>query len=240
MRDPFRPQGESADDLIGGDGPGPAPALSGMVDDPEPRWPALVALMALAGIYSALPGYLIPGPRWVPLAVVAVLLVPTVITHHRGAHDINHVLGHLVAAVVTVFLIWSLAWLVIALPTHKEAPASMLRSAVALWVSNVIVFGLWYWRLDAGGPHARDLRATHCRGAFLFPQMTISPGQSGYDAAWSPHFIDYLFLAFNTSTALSPADTAILSRWAKILMMLQAAISLTVIALLAARAVNIL
>ena len=106
----------------------------------------------------------------------------------------------------------------------------------------ILVFALWYWRLDAGGPHGRDLRFGHPDEAFLFPQMTMHPEAKlkAGEEAWSPNFVDYLFLAFNTSTALSPTDVPVLTRWAKVLMMLQSLISLTVLVLLAARAVNIL
>ena len=120
---------------------------------------------------------------------------------------------------------------------------SLLLSAAALWITNILVFASWYWRLDAGGPRARELRGGgHTDGAFLFPQMTLNP-QTRHamgEQDWSPNFVDYLFLAFNTSTALSPTDSPVLSRWAKLLMMLQSLISLATIALLAARAVNIL
>jgi hypothetical protein len=111
-----------------------------------------------------------------------------------------------------------------------------------LWLTNILVFALWYWRLDAGGPHGRESEPGHSDGAFLFPQMTIlhDAKAAGNFDAWSPNFVDYLFLAFNTSTAFSPTDTPALARWAKLLMMLQSLISLTVLALLAARAVNIL
>jgi len=111
-----------------------------------------------------------------------------------------------------------------------------------LWVTNIITFAVWYWRLDAGGPHKRNMRDAHSDGAFLFPQMTMEvPCESDNEQEnWAPLFIDYLFLAFNTSTALSPTDVPVLSRWAKVLMMIQSAISLAVVALLAARAVNVL
>jgi uncharacterized membrane protein len=117
-----------------------------------------------------------------------------------------------------------------------------LRSAACLWFTNILVFALWYWRLDAGGPHGRDSRFGHPDGAFLFPQMSMPPEAKlkAGEEAWSPNFVDYLFLAFNTSTALSPTDVPVLTRWAKVLMMLQSLISLTVLVLLAARAVNIL
>jgi uncharacterized membrane protein len=152
------------------------------------------------------------------------------------------VLGFLTTSTVTIELIVSVVRLVSALPSHKESPTALLLSATSVWTSNVLVFALWYWRLDAGGPHGRDLREAHVAGAFLFPQMTMSPrvraatGQQG----WSPDFFDYLFLAFNTSTAFSPTDTPVLARWGKVLMMLQSIISLAVLAILAARAVNIL
>ena len=208
----------------------------------EPRWPALVALLAVGGLYLALPNNLAIGPPWLLLALVAVLLVPTVVSHRRGHHRANRVLGLGVAGVVTVFMVLSLALLVQALPQHAESPIGLLESATALWLTNVLVFALWYWHLDAGGPHRRDQRVGHPDGAFLFPQMTMDPDvkdQAG-ETDWSPRFVDYLFLAFNTSTALSPTDTAVLSRWAKGLMMVQAAISLAIIVLLAAYAVNIL
>ena len=139
-------------------------------------------------------------------------------------------------------LIISLALLIRALPLHLEKPQELLRSAAALWLANILVFASWYWRLDAGGPHKRAQRAGHTSGAFLFPQMTMDPDTrvaAGF-REWSPNFVDYLFLAFNTSTAFSPTDVPVLTRWAKVLMMLQSIISLLVIALLAARAVNIL
>ncbi len=219
-------------------------------DDPEPRWPALVGLLAAAGLYAALPRALIIGPRWLLLTMVVVLLVPTVLAYRRGHHALNRVLGLIVAGIVTVGMVVSLALLIHALPRYAEAPGvpggltpqRLLRSAVSLWLTNVLVFALWYWHLDAGGPYQRDLRVRHAEGAFLFPQMTMSAetrAQAGQER-WSPGFVDYLFLAFNTSTALSPADTAALSRWAKVLMMVQASISLAIVAFLAARAVNIL
>jgi hypothetical protein len=106
----------------------------------------------------------------------------------------------------------------------------------------VLVFALWYWRLDAGGPHGRDARFGHPDGAFLFPQMTLAPEDklAAGQQAWSPNFVDYLFIAFNTSTAFSPTDVPVLARWGKVLMMLQSIISLTVLVLIASRAVNIL
>jgi hypothetical protein len=210
--------------------------------EPEPRWPAFVAVLSVGGIYAALPHYLVLGPRWLFPGIFLGLLIPTVITHVRGHHVLNRFFGFTVNAALTAGLVASVALLIEELPAHRESPTKLLLSAGSLWVSNVLVFALWYWRLDAGGPHGRDARPGHPDGAFLFPQMTLEPRPGAETSArcWSPNFVDYLFLAFNTSTAFSPTDAPVLARWAKTLMMLQSLISLTVLALLAARAVNIL
>ena len=210
--------------------------------DPEPRWPAFIAIIAVGGLYAALPDALTFGPRWLFPSVVLALLIPTVVSHHTGRHRLNAIFGFAVDGVLTLGLIISVILLVGALPGHKEAPQELLVSAASLWITNILVFALWYWRLDAGGPHQRDKNAVHTNGAFLFPQMTMNE-QALKDADqldWSPNFIDYLFLAFNTSTAFSPTDAPVLARWAKVLMMVQSLLSLLIIALLAARAVNML
>ena len=219
-----------------------APVLIETPRQGEPRWPALVALLGAGGLFYVLPAGLKAGPDWVVLLFPAVMALPGVLFPTLRRRAWIHLLGYAAVGVVTMAMIGSLVLLVSRLPAHKESPAELLRAASALWVANILVFAAWYWRLDAGGPAQRDLRESHTDGAFLFPQMTLSPEirrEMGEDQ-WSPHFIDYLFLAFNTSTAFSPTDVAALSRWAKALMMVQSIISLTTIALLAARAVNIL
>ncbi len=208
----------------------------------EPRWPALLGLLAVAGLRLALPESLSFGPNWLLFAVIGVLLVPTVWARRRGSHSLNQALGYVLNGIITADVAWSLGLLVAYLPAHKQSPSELLRSAAALWVANILVFAGWYWRLDGGGPRARELQGAHKDGAFLFPQMTLPPEvrvAMGEDT-WSPNFVDYLFLAFNTSTAFSPTDSPVLSRWAKTLMMVQALISFATVALLAARAVNIL
>jgi hypothetical protein len=212
------------------------------LDDPEPRWPAFVAVLSAGGLYLALPSDLTIGPRWLFPALIGVILVPTVISHQMGRHHLDRVLGFLLTTLVTVEMIVSVILLVRALPSQLESPTALLLSAASLWTTNILVFALWYWRLDAGGPHGRDARPGHAEGAFLFPQMTMLPeakAAAGQEM-WSPNFVDYLFLAFNTSTAFSPTDTPALERWGKVLMMLQSIISLTVLAVLAARAINTL
>jgi uncharacterized membrane protein len=113
----------------------------------------------------------------------------------------------------------------------------LLQGAALIWVANVLTFAVWYWEIDGGGP-ARRHRAAHEPTDFLFPQVAAADPELA--KGWSPRFVDYVFLAFNTSTAFSPTDTLVLSRRAKALMMIQSLISLLVIAVLAARAINTL
>ena len=202
----------------------------------EPRWPALVAMLTAAGVYLALPEPLSLGPTWLLLAIISLLLIPIGISARRGAYQLTRLLTFIANGIITVAMVASLILLVRGIPRHLETPQALLRSAGALWVTNILVFALWYWKLDAGGPLQREQPNGMAQSSFLFPQMIVARGSS----SWVPNFIDYLFLAFNTSTAFSPTDTAVLSRRAKLGTMLQSMISLTIIALLAARAVNIL
>jgi hypothetical protein len=202
----------------------------------EPRWPAFVAMIADALIHYALPQRFSVGPRWLVFAVIFVLLIPIGFSYRRERYDVTRILTFVAMGVITLALIGSLGLLIEGLPSHKDSPRTLLTSAALLWLTNVLVFGLWYWKLDAGGPLGRD-QYGGSKSSFLFPQMVR---QDEVSQTWSPVFLDYLFLAFNTSTAFSPTDTSVLSRWAKVLMMLQSLISLSVIALLAARAVNVL
>jgi hypothetical protein len=193
-------------------------------------------------LFYLMPEHLILGPRWLPLVLIAALLIPASVFHVAGQRRLNDIFGYSGLVIITIALASSLALLILRLPKHLDPPGELLRAAAALWVSNVLVFASWYWRLDGGGPNERDRRHTHQAGAFLFPQMTLSEElriQLGQHP-WNPGFVDYLFLAFNTSTAFSPTDVPVLSRWAKIMMIIQSTISLAAIALLAARAVNIL
>ena len=209
----------------------------------EPRWPALIALVGAGALYAALPSsLLLGGPRWLVAALVLLLLIPAEVSHYRCNHSLNQAIGYVLNGLITLAMALSLTLLIKALANHEITPRDLLRSAAALWVTNILIFASWYWRLDAGGPHERARTPGHADGAFLFPQMTMDPEAklAAGEHKWEPNFVDYLFLAFNTSTALSPTDVPVLSRWAKVLMMIQAFISLLVMVLLAARAVNIL
>src|SRR5437667_3248031 len=138
--------------------------------DSEPRWPALLALLAVGGLYSALPSsLLVGGPRWLLVVLVVALLVPTIISQRSGNHSLNQTLGYVLNGVVTVAMIWSLALLITALTAHEVTPKQLLRSAAMLWVTNILVFASWYWRLDAGGPQRRDMiQLVMLMGSFCF------------------------------------------------------------------------
>jgi hypothetical protein len=202
----------------------------------EARWPALFAILGVGGLYLAMPSSLTLGPPWLPLLLIGVMMIPVWRFHRAGNYKLNEWSAYVALSMTTGWMLFSLGRLIIGMARHTESPKMLLLSAGLLWCSNVLVFASWYWRLDAGGPNARDRREKHEDGAFLFPQMTMD----GEHDQWTPGFVDYLFLAFNTSTAFSPTDCPVLSRWAKLLMMVQASISLATLALLAARAVNIL
>jgi uncharacterized membrane protein len=115
-------------------------------------------------------------------------------------------------------------------------PAELLLTGAAIWFTNVIVFGLWYWEFDRGGPVERAAGSSPYPD-FLFPQMT-SPELAPPD--WEPGFVDYLYVSFTNATAFSPTDVMPMTRWAKLTMLAQAAISVVTVALVIARAVNIL
>jgi len=208
---------------------------------PEPRWPAIIAMLAVGSLDLALRSDLVFGPPWLLPGAVGLLMVLAIVSHQLGRHHLDKVFGFAITTLLTLGLIGSLFLLVAGLPSHRQTAGQLLVSAVSLWVTNILVFALWYWRLDAGGPHGRDARPTHEQGAFLFPQMMMTADlrRAVGQQVWFPTFADYLFLAFNTSTAFSPTDTPVLTPWAKVLMMIQSFLSLGVLVLLAARAVNI-
>jgi hypothetical protein len=214
----------------------------GRIDKPEPRWQAILALFAVSGIYIALPRSLVIGPIWLLPALVLILLVPTVISHRTGRQSLNRVLGLVINSIITAALVGSVVLLVRALPSHREAPLSLLLSGGELWLTNVLVFALWYWRLDGGGPTRRQERNEFGSRSFLFPQMQIEKDERVRFGCvpWRPRFIDYLFVAFTQSSTFGPTDAPLLARWAKIVSMIQIAISLNIVILLISRAVGVL
>lgn len=210
----------------------------------EARWPAWLALFIVALLYEALPKVFYWGPRGLMIGLVTLLIIPTIIAHRRKYSRVNRVLGLAINSLITLYMLISVSRILMAALAGHIGPNHLLASSFILWVTNILVFALWYWNLDAGGPNQRDINEIHGYTAFLFPQTQLCLFNSSQMPKplknWSPNFIDYVFLAFNTSTAFSPTDTPVLTRWAKIMSMTQAAISLTIVVMLAARAISIL
>jgi hypothetical protein len=201
-----------------------------------PRWAAIIGLLTIGVLYAFLPQRLRIGPNWLLLVIEVVALLPLAIallTQRRFSHLTIRIYAMILLGIVTLALAISILLLIISLPTNKQA-TDLLGSAAILWCVNILVFALWYWEIDGGGPMKRH-KSGHQAADFIFPQQV-----NGNDGSWAPHFLDYLFVAFTGATALSPADTFPLTRPAKTLMMIEAILSLSIIVLLAARAVNIL
>lgn len=208
------------------------------------RWPAKLALLIVALLYEALPKIFYWGPRGLMISLVILLTIPMILSHWFKNYRLNRWFAISVNALITVYIIISVSRVVIATWHGQIGPNHLLMSSMILWATNILAFALWYWNLDAGGPNLRSLGEKSNLTAFLFPQTQLALSENtllpDVIKHWRPQFIDYLFLAFNTSTAFSPTDTPILSRWAKAMSMLQALISLTIVLMLAARAINIL
>ena len=213
----------------------------GVPSTSEPRWQAVLAIVVAIGLQVVLPERVIQGlgPRWLIPALEGVLLVALLFTIPRRqgrGESVLRALALTLIAVVTAANLVALGELIRALLEHSAAGGrALVFASVPIWLTNVIVFGLWYWELDRGGVAAR-LRPAHRRPDFLFPQMTV-PGSS---PGWAPQFLDYLYVSFTNATAFSPTDTMPLTPWAKLLMMLQSLASLLTVALVISRAVNIL
>ncbi|WP_206831164.1 DUF1345 domain-containing protein [Alicyclobacillus fructus] len=193
---------------------------------------ALVLIGVLLTVVSVM---LHIAPWWASAGVCALLLILLAAAIWQ-AHDVwSRRLALTTITVLTLFLIVSVFYLVHALFHENESAVALFRDALLLWVTNIFVFAVWYWEIDRGGPLKRH-RGKPDRPDLLFPQMMAeAPGWN----EWQPTFIDYLYLAFNTNTAFSPTDTAVLSRRMKLLMMTQSVISLAVVSVIVGRAINI-
>ncbi len=199
------------------------------------RWPATLAVLLIGTIFFFISSKYTVGPSWVVLAVTAALLIPLWATRRRGMHHWTRAIALALNGVLTLAVASSAILLLVRLSTGETQSLALLRDASLIWGVNIVVFALWYWNLDAGGPAKRH-PGKHASSDFAFPQQ--QQDDDGEVEGWSPGFTDYLFLAFNTSTVFSPTDTLVLARRMKVLMMLQSAISLLIVAVLAARAIN--
>jgi uncharacterized membrane protein len=207
---------------------------------PESRVPASAAVLAAVLLYVTLPDRYTLGPGWLfPMLELAMLVPLAIAVPVRHARETTaHRVGAIaLIALVNVANVASLVLLVKSLLGGAPVVGTpLVFAAMQIWITNVIVFGLWYWELDRGGPSAR-CKEDHREPDFLFPQMTTPAAAPLY---WTPRFVDYLYVAFTNATAFSPTDTMPMTSWAKILMTVQSITSLLTVVLVAARAVNVL
>jgi hypothetical protein len=223
----------------------------------EPRLFPMAAVLTSAGLYATLPNRFIAGrsegvflaARWVVPTLTVLLLAVLVVSVPEGGlvHSLGlgarrlrferHVAALTVIAIVSAANAASIWFLVHLLVNGAHAQANLLlRVGIHMWCLNVLVFALWFWELDNGGPAARQTAGPDGRD-FLFPQQA-APEVS--EPGWQPRFLDYLYVSFTNATAFSPTDAMPMSRWAKVLMMVEAAASLVLALMVAARAINIL
>ena len=205
----------------------------------EQRWSVLLVVLLAVALQLLLPADLILGPRFVVPAIEGALCLLLLIADpgeiHKSSRRMRNVSLVLIAILAITNTISTVQLVHVIVSGEHVTATKILASGVAIWVTNVIAFALWYWEFDRGGPLARALNPRP-RPDFLFPQMS----DERIDPGWHPTFFDYLYVSVTNATAFSPTDTMPISRWAKMLMMAQSLISLATVGLVLARAVNVL
>jgi hypothetical protein len=214
----------------------------------ESRLPPVVAVLTAAALYATMPARFLPGSaglitaaRIIVPALAVALLWPLALTVPR-TELIKRSVPRRTAALVLIGLISLAMAASVILLVHllvngnKVNGHDLLRAAIHIWCASVLVFALWFWQLDSGGPTARVLRPGTSPDFLFTQQASPDLGLPG----WRPRFVDYLYLSYTNSTAFSPTDTMPLTQWAKMLMLVESAASLLLLLMVAARAVNIL
>lgn len=206
---------------------------------PEPHWPASLALLACAGLYVLLPSRLVVGPKWLLPILVVLPLIPLSARRHRHPDEAPWIRTICIALliIITVANCTSVVLLVdrVFFSSHLQG-RGLIYSAASIWCTNVIVFGLWLWEMDRGGPHLRAGKNLNYPDV-QFPQME-NPTLAL--STWRPRFVDYLYTSFANGTSFAPADAMPLSLRAKGLFAAEALVSFVTIAVIAGEAVNIL
>ncbi|HSX27812.1 MAG TPA: hypothetical protein VLG25_03455 [Patescibacteria group bacterium] len=201
----------------------------------EPIWHVQLAVLAAIALQVSVNNKLVLGPKYA-IAVFEVLLLFALAVVHPGEHDarlrIRRFIAILLIAIISAINIGSLVLVIDALFNHSSLVTGreLIISATAIYLTNIIIFGLSYWELDNVDNAERD---------FLFPQMTAG-SQVTNQPNWKPAFLDYLYISITNASAFSPTDTLPLTKRIKMLMTAQSLTSLATVALVAARAVNIL
>lgn len=208
----------------------------------EPRWPMALAVLTAGALRALLPPELRTGDaRWIFPTILVVLLAVLVIGDpgriDRDKPWLRVVTSSLIGliSVVNATAVVRLAAGIIGGAAFTDSADVLLASGAAVWLTNVLAFALWWWDLDQGGAAARA-RDTGTPPAFVFPEMS---NPQFVATGWYPKFVDYLHLSFSTAMALSPTDVSPITPWAKLMMMAEEAMSVTVGVLIIARAINI-
>ncbi|MCP2176553.1 hypothetical protein LX13_002372 [Williamsia maris] len=200
-----------------------------------------MAIIVVIALQLALPDRLNLSSRFLLPAIEVVLLITLVAANPLRIDRVSTPLRWVSLTLIAVASLangYSAVRLVLEIVAgdHRVSAAALLATGGAVYLTNIIIFGLWYWDLDRGGPAARAAGLRRYPD-FLFPQMT-TPDVS--DPDWEPQFADYLYVSFTNATAFSPTDTMPMNRWAKLLMAVQSMIALATVAMVLARAINIL
>ena len=212
----------------------PPPAL-------ERVWPAQVTAITAIALQLTLPNRLTVGPTWLLPSLEAVMVIGLVLSTNRLKIEENHPRRR-VAAIVMIALVTAANILSLYLLTHYllhhhvDSGKQLIGAGVLIWLTNFLIFALWYWELDRGGP-GRRAQGHDGPPDFLFPQMADDRVEP---IDWRPHFVDYLYVSLTNATAFSPTDTMPLTPMAKSVMGAQSLVSLVTIGLIVSRAVNIL
>jgi uncharacterized membrane protein len=216
------------------------PATRILTTSIESFWPPITAIVVATLLQASLPER-VGQLRWIFVGLSVILLIGVAIVNPRQIEQRHKPLRGVILVLVAALSIGNAisgAQLVIDLVNGEgiSDAGTLLRTGGAIWLTNVIVFSLWYWLFDRGGPYARAQQEDPFP-AFLFPQMQEgTPARPG----WTPEYVDYLYLAFTNALAFSPTDVMPLKHWAKLTMLLQSLVSLMIAILVIARAVNVL
>jgi uncharacterized membrane protein len=211
------------------------------VTSEEPRVQVTIAIVAAIGLMLSLPPRVANRPRWVLPGLAALLLIGVFVAKSARAERRTRALrvaSLALIAVITLSNATSGGRLIVDLVRAHgiRNPTQLLLTGGAIWLTNVIAFGLWYWEFDRGGAVERAA-GSRPYPDFVFPQMT-SPELAPPD--WEPGFVDYLYMSFTNAMAFSPTDVMPMTRWAKLTMLSQSIVSVVTLVLVIARAVNIL
>lgn len=215
----------------------------------EPRWHSSLAVIAILVLYCTLPAKLTIGPTWLALVLVLGLLIPlSILAPRRHKETIwQRAASIALIAIVNLFNLASVILLTAGIVTRHSAVSdgvALLQAGGQIWLTNVLVFGLWYWEIDGGGPDQRSHASSAMEFTsvdFLFPQMMLSDERlAAIDSDWKPLFLDYLYVAFTDALAFSPTDAMPITRAVKMLMAMEAIISFLTVAVVVSRAVGII